>query len=471
MIRKGKSVMVDALKHIHIVGIGGPGLNGMAHMLLDQGVEVTGCDLIRNAEIAALEKRGLKVAATHDLAHLKNVDALLVSAAVKAENIEIQGARQQGIPVLTRHDLWRKWSAERPVVAVCGSHGKTTTSGMLAYMLAHTGNDAGYLFGSLIAGLGSGRWGSGPLVMEADEYARTFLALSPAYTLITNIDPDHIEIYPTREIYEAAFREIVTVTQANGGPVVACGDDPGVRRTLQGLDFISYGIAQGNTWRATSIRWSEGKQLFTVEADGKAVANVVLQLWGEHNVLNALGAIATAYQLGVDPQAAATALGSLEGLIRRLEYKGEADNIRVFDDYAHMPLEIKATLKALRGRFPDRRIVAYFQPHSFSRLQAFMNDFADALSFADVACVGDVYGFRENDGAATAADLVELIQGVDYKEGIGDVKVAAKNLLRILQPGDILITMNAGNASSIIGPQVLSLLADRKLQGNHSDIR
>ena len=460
--------MVDAFKHIHIVGIGGPGLNGIAHILLDQGLEVSGCDLIRNREIDALEKRGLIVAANHDLAHLKNVDALLVSSAIKPENIEIQGARQQGIPVLTRHDLWRKWSTERQVVAVCGSHGKTTTSGMLAYLLTQTGTNAGYLFGSTISGLGSGHWGSGPLIIEADEYARTFLALSPVLSLITNIDPDHVEIYPTREVYEAAFREFVTNAQSKGGRIIACGDDPGVQRALRDLEFTSYGIEQGNAWRATSIRWSESKLLFTVESHGTALADVVLQVPGEHNVLNALGAIATAFQLGIEPQAASMALSSLKGIARRLEYKGEANNIHVFDDYAHMPREIKATLKALRGRFPDRRIVAYFQPHSFSRLQTFIKDFAEALSLADVACIGDVYGFREKDGQVSAADLVALIDGVYHKECVGDVTVAAENLLRTLETGDILVTMNAGNGS-IVGTRVLTLLADKEPERGHSD--
>ncbi len=454
--------MVDTFKHLHIVGIGGPGLNGMAHMLLDQGIEVSGCDLIRNAEIDALEKRGLIVAANHDLTHLLNVDAVLMSAAVKEENIEIQGARQKGIPILTRHNLWRQWSKERQVVAVCGSHGKTTTSGMLAYLLTKTGSNAGYLFGSTISGLHSGRWGSGPLIIEADEYARTFLTLSPVLTLITNIDPDHIEIYPTREDYDAAFREIATSTLSNGGKIIACGDDPGVQRALRGFEFISYGIEQGNAWRATSIKYSESRLSFTLESHGTALTDVVLQVMGEQNVLNAVGAIATAYQLGIEPQDASMALSSLKGIARRLELKGEVNDIHVFDDYAHMPMEIQATLKALHSRFPNRRIVAYFQPHSFSRLQTFLKDFAEALSFADVACVGDVYGFREKEGQVSATDLVSLIDGVYHKECVGDVEVAPENLLRILKRGDILVTMNAGNGSKV-GTRVLTLLANKEL--------
>ncbi|HJT55544.1 MAG TPA: UDP-N-acetylmuramate--L-alanine ligase [Ktedonobacteraceae bacterium] len=459
--------MVDTFKHLHIVGIGGPGLNGMAHMLLDQGIEVSGCDLIRNPEIHALEQRGLIVAATHDLAHLKNIDALLVSAAVKEENIEIQGARKQGIPVLTRHNLWRQWSKERDVVAICGSHGKTTTSGMLAHLITQTGSNAGYLFGSIISGLDSGRWGSGPLIMEADEYARTFLTLSPVLTLITNIDPDHIEIYPTHEEYDAAFREIATRALSNGGQIIACGDDPGVQRALSGIEFISYGIEQGNAWRATSIKHTESKLSFTLELHGTALTEVVLQLMGEQNVLNAVGAIATASQLGIEPRAASMALSSLKGIARRLEFKGQVNNIDVFDDYAHMPLEIQATLKAVRSRFPHRRIVAYLQPHSFSRLEAFLQDFAEALSFADVACVGDVYGFREQDGQVNAIDLVSLIDGVQHKECVGDVGVAPENLLRILKAGDILVTMNAGNGS-IVGTHVLTLLADKEPDKAHA---
>ena len=453
--------MADAFKRVHIVGIGGPGLNGIAHMLLDQGIEVTGCDLKRNAEIDALEKRGLTVAANHDLTHLINIDALLVSSAIEAGNIEIQGARQQGIPVLTRHNLWKKWSTERQVVAVCGSHGKTTTTGMLAYLLKQTGSNAGYLFGSTIPGLGSGRWGSGPLIIEADEYARTFLSLSPILSVITNIDPDHVDFYPTREVYEAAFREFVTNAQLRGEQIIACGDDPGVQRAFRDLKFTTYGIEQGNVWRATSIRRSESKLVFTVESHGTPLTDVALQIPGEHNILNALGVIAAASQLGIEPQAASIALSSFKGIARRLEFKGEVNNICVFDDYAHMPKEIQATLKALRGHFPHRRIVAYFQPHTFSRLQAFLKDFAEALSLADVACVGDVYGFREKDGQVSATDLVALIDGVHHKESVGDVNVAAENLLQTLKTGDILVTMNAGNAS-IVGTQVLTLLAKQE---------
>ena len=211
------------------------------------------------------------------------------------------------------------------------------------------------------------------------------------------------------------------------------------------------------------------KILFTVELHGTALAEVVLQAPGEHNVLNALAAIATSFQLGIEPRAASMALSSLKGIARRLEYKGEVNNIRVFDDYAHMPLEIQATLKALRSRFPNRRIVAYFQPHSFSRLQAFLKDFAKVL-LADVACVGDVYGFREDDGQVNATDLVALIDGVYHKESVGEVTVAAENLLRILESGDILVTMNAGNASKV-GTRVLTLLANKEAKKQHSDIQ
>ncbi|GIV97063.1 MAG: UDP-N-acetylmuramate--L-alanine ligase [Herpetosiphonaceae bacterium] len=445
-----------SIRHIHILGVGGSGLSAIAHLLLDQGITVSGCDRSLNAATTTLQQRGATIVAGHAEAHLAQADALLVTSAAPVDHPEVRAARERGIPVLTRHDLWSAWSRERPVAAVAGTHGKTTTTGMLAHLLVGSGVACGYLIGAPVAGLGSARWGTGPLVIEADEYARTFLALAPRVALMTNIDWDHIDIFPTQASYDQAFRQFAEVTVAGSGEVVACGDDAGVRRVLAGLSWTSYGLGPENSWRATGLRQEQAVQRFTVERDGQPVAEVVLQVPGEHNVRNALGALAAGALLGVAPAVAARSMTGFRGAARRFEPKGEARGVLVFDDYAHHPEEIRATIRAARTRFPEQRLVVYFQPHTFSRIQAFLADFALALAEADTVRVGAIYAARESHPSISAEQLVALMDHPDARY-VGDLESAAADLVTTVCPGDILLTLGAGDGY-LVGEHVLAAL-------------
>lgn len=441
--------MLENVRNIHIVGIAGAGLNGIAHLLLDQGFRVTGADRVRNTATKLLEERGVLIVFDSDISLLSQAQALLISSAVKPDHIQVQEAKRLEIPIYTRHDLWEEWSKRRPIIAICGSHGKTTTSGFLANIFKKSGHNFGYQFGSIINGLGSANWGDGgPLIVEADEYARTFLSLKPAVTVMTSIDPDHVDIYPDRQSYETAFRTFAEQTISGNGTVIACGDDEGVKRTLSGLGVITYGLNSNNQWEANNLEIDGNGYAFDVLNGGTKLARVNLQIPGKHIVLNCLAAIAAASQFGIEPTLAREGASELTGIVRRLENKGIVNGIRVFDDYAHMPKEIEATLNALKKQFKDSRIVGYFQPHTFSRLNAFLNDFATALSLADVVCLGDVYGARETSGPVNSAHLLELIT-VPKKMLVGDILHASDIISEILKPNDVLVVMSAGDGTKV----------------------
>lgn len=448
------------IKRIHLVGIAGAGLNGIAHLLLDQGLFVTGADRTRNIATELLEKRGVIIVSDTDVSPIREADAMLISSAIKPDHIQVQEAKRLNIPIYTRHDLWKEWSASRQVIAVCGSHGKTTTAAMIAYIIKTMEQDCGYQFGSIVNELGSANWGqNGPLIIEADEYARTFLSLTPFIAVVTSVDPDHVDIYPDSATYEEAFRAFAEKTLVNSGKVLACGDAVGINRTLAGLSYITYGIQEGNFWRATHLKVGDKGFSFTVQKEGQELAEVHLQIPGHHNVLNALAAIAVVSYCGLEPELAGKALSKLKGIMRRLEYKGEVNQIYIFDDYAHMPREIEATIQALRAQFKYNRLVAYFQPHTFSRLNAFLHDFAEALSFADVVRLGDVYGARETSGFVNSYHLLDLVNVTD-KAVVGDVLGAVKDLVQTLKPGDILAVMSAGDGTKV-SDGVLSELGKR----------
>ena len=447
--------------HTHIIGIGGAGMSAIAHLLLERGETVSGCDRQANAASAELAARGATVLAGHSADHLATVDRLLVTSALPADHIELAAARERGLPVLTRHDLWREWSRERPVAAISGTHGKTTTTAMTALALRTAGLNPGYLIGAQVPALGgAAAWGQGPLVIEADEYARTFLALTPQVAVITNLDWDHVDIYPTPAEYDAAFREFA-VGPAGAAPrhLIMCGDDDGVRRVLADLPAVRCGLDAGNDWRALDVVPREGGMAFTVQHAGAILGAVWLGVSGEHNVRNALLALAIGDFYEVSFAVMAAALGQFRGSARRFEPKGTAGGIDVFDDYAHHPTEIRATLAAARARFPGRRIVAYFQPHTYSRLEAFQADFAASFADADVVRIGAVYAARET--AAGADPTARIVGSMDHPDvaAVGDLAGAYANLCATLRPGDVLLTLGAGDGV-IVGEQLLTTLQD-----------
>lgn len=447
--------MTDLLlfKKIHIIGIAGAGLNGMASIFLDQGKKVSGSDRLRNAATQYLESRGVVITADNDVSEAKDADLILISSAVKEGHPIVDYARTHNIPVITRHAVWEAWSKQRQIIAVAGSHGKTTTTAMIVHIFKTSKHDCGFIVG--IHGEGAGLWGSGPFILESDEYARTFLAIKPKLAVITSIDRDHVDIYKTNQQYEEAFREFSQNTLANKGLLVACQDDLGVRRVLKDFKFIGYSIKDKEAaWAACNIA-AEGSGLrYELFNNGKKVADVTLPVPGEHNVLNSLAAIITVNKYGITIKEAAKALVTLPALYRRMQYKGDtADGVKIFDDYAHAPAEVEATLRALKKQYPNRRLVAYFQPHTFSRLEAFFKDYLSVLPLADVVVVDKIYAARETSGNVDSADLVQQLN-VRQKYATHGPQDAAKQLMKIIKPNDIIVTLTAGSGT-IIGDSIL----------------
>ena len=430
--------------HTHIVGIGGAGMNPLAQLLIEQGEQISGCDRTLNPTTTVLAQRGATIHTGHHADHLDGVDRLLVTSALPSTHVEIKTAHERGIPVLTRHDLWREWSRQRPTIGITGTHGKTTTTAMIALILNHAGLQPGYVVGADVPALGgNAAWGKNWLVIEADEYARTFLALTPQIAVITNLDWDHVDIYPTQAEYDHAFRQYAT--QPNVAALVMCGDDAGIQRVLGDVRAIRCGLNEGNDWRATDIQPERAGMRFNVVNHG----SVWLGVSGEHNVRNAVLALAVADHVGVDFATAVQALSLYGGAARRFEYKGSAHGVDVFDDYAHHPTEIRATLAAARQRFGNRRLVVYFQPHTYSRLHAFLDDFSQAFGDADIVLIGAVYGARETVAGADPAGQIVATMNHDHAIAAGDLDHAYAHVYSLLQPDDVLMTLGAGDGVQV----------------------
>ena len=464
----------------HIVGIAGAGMSAIAHVLLDQGHTIGGSDLQCNTLAGALAARGATIWLGHDAAHVAGADALVVTSAVTPDHPELRAARERGIPILKRTDLWREWSATRDVVAVAGTHGKTTTTAMIALALTRAGCDPGYLIGGEAPDLPrNARWGdpSAPLVIEADEYDRTFLALRPRVAVITNVEWDHVDIYASPEEYEAAFRAFAGAVR-RPRDLIICGDDAGALRVAEHPDATQYGIDDAVAsdpvacrralldWMAANVRADADGTTFEVwRYDGRNFATYSLgscriQLSGAHNVRNALAALAVTSALGIAPEQTIAALAEYKGTRRRFELKGQAGDITVIDDYAHHPTEVRATLAAARDRYPGRRIVVYLQPHTYSRTLALLDAWASAFGDADIVRIGEIYAAREHD--TLGIDSVTLAHRIDHpdSQAVGGMAHAVEQLSNLLQPGDLLLTLGAGDGYRV-GEMILEKLRIR----------
>lgn len=454
--------------HVHLVGIGGIGLSAIARVLLGMGYTVSGSDQTRSALTEALTAEGARVAIGHSAANASGADLLLISSAIPGDNPEVTAARTAGIPVSKRADFLGELTSGRRVIAVAGTHGKTTTTALLASVLLAAGLDPSFIVGGILKQLGTNaRFGRGDLfLVEADEYDRTFLGLRPQAAVLTAVEHDHPDCYPTVEAMMDAYRLFIKRLPTDG-LVVACRDDPGARSLAlewekSGGTVRWYGLGREATWRATHSQPNQaGGSDFVVLDDGETAGLARLRLPGEHNIRNALAVIAVADWLGIPFNTTRTAVAAFDGVERRFEVKGEADGVLVVDDYAHHPTEIASTLAAARGRFNNRRIWAVFQPHTFSRTRALMEQFAACFGDADEVIVMDIYAARESDTLnISAPDLVARMQhpGVHY---IGGRKETASYLVDHVRPGDVLITLGAGDGY-LVGEWVLDGLASER---------
>lgn len=438
----------------HFIGIGGTGLSAIARVLLDRGETVTGSDREDSPLAHTLRQAGVRISIGHDAKNINGAERVIRSSAVPDDNVEVLAARAKGIPVYKRADVLGELLGNQHTIAIAGSHGKTTTSAMLAWMLTALNQRPGYILGSVSQNLGSnaaagqGRY----FVIEADEYDHMFLGLEPTIALVTNIEHDHPDFFPTPEAFMDAFQRFVYRLRPEG-VVVACLDDPGASQLLRyaqenGHRSFSYAIysTKDADYRALDLH-SEGDGFaFSAYHGEEKLADVALQVPGEHNAQNALGALAVADLLDLNVAEAALALGDFQGTGRRFDVRGEAAGVLVVDDYAHHPTEIRAVLAATQARYPDRRLWAVWQPHTYSRTQMLLAEFAAAFGDADQVLVLPVYAAREARPADFSQQAVlDAIQH-DHVHPAGDFEDALQLLDQELRTGDVVLVMSAGDA-------------------------
>jgi UDP-N-acetylmuramate--alanine ligase len=437
-------------RRIHVIGVGGAGMSAIATVLARMGHDVSGSDLRDGPVLARLRASGVRASAGHDPANVAGAEVVAISTAVAETNPELRAARQAQIAVHTRAETLAALAAERRCIAVAGTHGKTTTSSMLALVLVEAGLSPSFLIGGELPQVGTNAvWGEGEwLVVEADESDGTFLSLRPEIAIVTNVEPDHLDHYGSVASLEEAFGSFLL---SAGSAAVVCADDP-VAARLAPPDAVRYGFAEEADVRLANLRGGRSDVSFVLEQGGTTLTEVELPVPGVHNALNATAAVVAASVIGVSLADARRALARFGGVARRFEFRGERNGVVFVDDYAHLPGEVLATLAAARrGGFG--RVVCVFQPHRYSRTAALAGSFADAFRDADVLVVTGVYAAGEEplpgvSGALIADGVRRAHPGTDvtYVPARGDV---AAHLRSVLRPGDCCISLGAGDLTGL----------------------
>jgi UDP-N-acetylmuramate--alanine ligase len=451
------------MTRVHFVGIGGAGMSGIARVLLARGTAVSGSDAKDSLAVATLRALGADVHVGHDAANVDGADIVVVSTAIRETNPELVAARAAGIPVQRRADALAELLIGHRAVAVAGTHGKTSTTSMLTVAAQHCGVDPSFAIGGDLNEAGSNaHHGSGDLfVVEADESDGSFLVYQPDAAIVTNVEADHLDHHGTAEAYEQVFREFVaTVT----GFLVTCADDAGAvalasYARAQGLDVRTYGTAEDADLRLLELTSSGGSTSYQAVLRGRPLGMVTLQVAGEHMARNSAAALLAGVELGLPAEQLMEGLAGFTGVRRRMELKGTAAGVRVYDDYAHHPTEVRAQLEAARGMTGGGRLIAVFQPHLYSRTVTFADAFGAALALADEVVVMDVYGAREDPvpgvtGGLVAAAVQLPAERVHFEPSWTAVPAA---VVSRTVAGDLVLTLGAGDVTQI-GPEVLRLL-------------
>ncbi len=449
------------IRRIHFVGVGGAGMNGIAEVVANQGFVVSGSDQSESRATRHLKKLGIDVFIGHDAERVKDVDVLVVSTAVPPDNPEVVAARVARIPVVPRAEMLAELMRFKRGIAVAGTHGKTTTTSLTASLLAEAGLDPTFIIGGVVNAWGShARLGQGEfLLAEADESDASFLSLQPIIALVTNIDRDHLEAYEhSFENLKKAFLEFLHHLPFYGTAIL-CIDDPQVEALIPQLsrEVVTFGLAESADIRATDIRQDESDMSFKVHLpQSKTPLSVSINLPGLHNVRNALGAIAVAWEIGLDVDAIIDCLQEFKGVGRRFAEIGELivgnGKVRAFEDYGHHPSELEATISAARQGWPRRRIVVVFQPHRYTRTADLLDEFSRVLSAADVVVLTDIYAAGEV--CIEGVDSVALCNSIRARGKvdpvlIADVSTLAESLPALLRNGDLLLLMGAGSIGQV----------------------
>jgi UDP-N-acetylmuramate--alanine ligase len=459
----------ESLGGVHFIGLGGAGLSGIARIMIDRGIVVSGSDAKDSPTLAALRAKGATTFVGHAAEQIGDADTVVVSTAVRDDNPEVVAALARGLRVLPRSAALMAVMLGRRVLAVAGTHGKTTTTSLLTVSLQHLGADPTYAIGGDLCstGVNAGEGSGVDFVAESDESDGAFLVYRPYAAIVTNVEADHLDNYGTEEAYRAAFSEFLDRIDPDGFLVV-CDDDPGARALgeeaeSKGLRTVRVALDRDAEFRAVDVRVEGTTSTFTVVCGGVTLGVVALRIPGRHYVADALAALACGLELGHSFGALAAGLGTYTGTARRMEFKGEAAGIRVFDSYAHHPQEIAGDLAAARAVAGEGRLIVCFQPHLVSRTKIFGAAMGEALGAADEVLVMDVYVAREDpepgvDGGLVASH-VPLPSGRVVFEPQWDL--AAPRLVTLARPGDLVLTLGAGDVTAV-GPLVLTLLGGER---------
>jgi UDP-N-acetylmuramate--alanine ligase len=466
-------------RRIHFVGIGGIGMSGIAELLANLGYEVTGSDAKRSEVTERLEQLGVHVWAGHDARHVGAADVVVTSSAIRSQNPEVSEARRRHIPVIPRAEMLAELMRLRYGIAIAGAHGKTTTTSMVALVLERAGLDPTAVIGGKLSAFGSNaRLGRGDyMVVEADESDRSFLKLTPAIALLTNLDREHMESYGSWENLQQAFVDFANKVPFYGA-IVACVDDVGVRELLPRFTrrVITYGLnGSAASIRGVNMRLEAfGSASEVIQQKGEVAASLGrlrLRVPGRHNLLNALGAVAVGLEAGVPFDRIAAALNEFRGADRRFQMRGEEKGVMVVDDYGHHPTEIAAVLAAARAGI-DRRVVVVFQPHRYSRTNQLLHEFGTALNAADEVVLTDIYAAGEEPiEGLTIERVAESVRAAGDRpvHVVKDLQALPAAVSQLVRPGDLVITLGAGSIGSV-GDRILSELRDRSTeQSNPSD--
>jgi len=447
---------LESLGRVHFIGIGGVGMSAVARIMVARGIPVSGSDVKDLPVMRDLAVAGARIAVGYDAGNLGDAQTVVAGSAIRDDNPELVAAREAGLPVLHRSEALAATMAGHRVVTVAGTHGKSTTTSMVAVLLKEAGLDPSFAIGANVPALGvnAAHGESDIFVAEADESDGSFLNYRPLIAVVTNVEADHLDHYGTPEAVFASFDEFAALLPSNG-VLLACADDAGAlalaeRTASKGITrVLTYGTSS-----AADVRLHDGGPGDVSVALGGAVHGLELQVPGRHNALNAAAAFAVAVELGVEPGAAAAALGHFTGASRRFEFKGQGRGVRVYDDYAHHPTEVRAALSAARSVAAGKKVHVLFQPHLFSRTREFATEFAAALDMADTALILDIYPAREDPIPGVTSTLItdHLVNGrlVSAGEAVDAVVDAASD-------GDVVLTVGAGDVTAY-GPAIVAAL-------------
>ena len=428
-------------RHVHLVGIGGVSMRPLGLVLKGMGMHVTGSDMSASVSTEELEAQGIPVAIGHHAENIEGADCIIRTAAAHNDNPEIAAARAAGIPVFERAQAWGEiMKSYKNAICISGTHGKTTTTSMMTHILMEADLDPTVMIGGYLPLLHAGhRVGHGDtILLESCEYCDSFLNFFPTLAVVLNVEADHLDYFKDLADIQKSFHKFASLATFG---VVANGDDAHTVAAMEGIDYVSFGLGEGNRIHAANMHpdW----QHFDVICDGETYCHLDMGVLGRHNALNALAASAAAWMMGIPGEAVSRGIQSFHGAGRRMEFKGNFHGADVYDDYAHHPDEVAATISAVRSAMAGRRIVLAFQPHTYSRTKALFDDFVRELKKPDVVVLAEIYAARErNSIGISSADLAEQIPGAVYCETLPEV---TEYLRQNVREGDIVITMGAGD--------------------------